>query len=118
MISSFFPSGCSRERTTSRQIAMRCEVERPERVGPNTITCKLSGEAQKPLTGARISLEGNMTHPGMSPTFGEAKETSPGTYTGIVDLNMRGDWVVTVHVVMAGSSKLDQEINVRNLEAE
>jgi hypothetical protein len=77
----------------------------------------LSGEVQKPLAGARISLEGNMTHAGMSPTFGEAKETSPGTYTGTIDLNMRGDWVVTVHVVMADNLKLDQEINVRNLEA-
>jgi len=77
----------------------------------------LGGEAQKPLTEARISLEGNMTHAGMSPTFGEAKEISSGTYSGIIDLNMRGDWLVTVHVVMADSSKLNQEINVRNLEA-
>jgi len=111
-------SGCSRESETSRQIALRCAIESPEKVGRNTITCKLSDEAQKPLAGARLSLEGNMTHAGMSPTFGEAKEISSGTYSGIIDLNMRGDWVVTVHVVMADSSKLDKEINVRNLEAE
>jgi hypothetical protein len=77
----------------------------------------LSAEGQKPLSGAQISLEGNMSHAGMSPTFGEAKETSPGTYTGIIDLNMRGDWVVGVHAVLAGDAKLDQEIDVRNLGA-
>jgi hypothetical protein len=115
--SSYILSGCSRESETFRLVALRCVVERPERVGQNTVTCKLSGEAQKPVSGARISLEGNMSHAGMSPTFGEAKEKSPGTYTGAIDLNMRGDWVVTVHVVMADNAKLDQEINVHKLEA-
>lgn len=58
-----------------------------------------------------------MSHPGMGPAFGEAKETSPGTYTGTLDLNMSGDWVVTVHVLMLDGATLDQEIKVQNLQA-
>jgi hypothetical protein len=116
-LSSSVLSSCSKESAASHLVALRCEVKSPERIGLNTVTCKLSGEAQKPVSGARISLEADMTHAGMSPTFGEAKETSPGTYFGVIDLNMRGDWVVMVHVVMADSARLDQEIHVRNLGA-
>jgi len=53
----------------------------------------------------------------MSPAFGEAKETLPGTYDGTLDLNMRGDWVVTAHVVLPDGETLNQEIKIQNLQA-
>ncbi|MBS1841682.1 MAG: FixH family protein [Acidobacteria bacterium] len=121
---SFELSGCARKSAPVRLVAMRCMVEGPERVGRNTITCKLTAEDKiartdeaLPVEGARVTLEGNMTHPGMSPAFGEAKETLPGSYTGTLDLNMRGDWVVTVHVSMQDGARLEQEIKVQNLQA-
>jgi len=103
---------------------MRCVVERPEKVGRNTITCKLT-RADKiartdealPLEGARVFIEGNMSHAGMSPVFGDARETLPGIYSGTIDLNMSGDWVVIVHAVTRDGATLDQEIKVQNLQA-
>jgi len=98
-------------------VALSCTFETLTCVGSNTIACKLMGEEQRPLTGARISLQGDMSHPGMGPVFGEAKETSPGTYTGMLDLNMRGDWVVTAHIVLSDGKTLDQEMKIENLHA-
>lgn len=122
VFANFTPSGCSGKSETLQLVSLHCVVENPQKIGVNTVTCKLA-EAEKPakdhlpLTGARISLEANMTHPGMSPAFGEVKETSPGTYSGTVELNMRGDWVVTAHVVTPDGRKLDEDIKVQNLQA-
>ena len=98
-------------------MALTCTFEAHPRIGPTTITCKLTGLAQAPISGARVSLEADMSHAGMSPAFAEAKETLPGTYNGTLDLNMRGDWVVTAHVVLPDGETLNQEIKIQNLQA-
>lgn len=46
-------------------------------------------------------LAGDITRPGMSPGFAEAKEFAPGRFEG-VDLTMRGDGTVLFHVTLAG----------------
>jgi hypothetical protein len=120
VFANFTPSGCSGKSETLQLVSLHCVVETPPKIGVNTVTCKLAG-AEKPakdhlpLTGARVSLEANMSHPGMRPAFGQAKETSPGTYVGNVELNMRGDWVVTAHLVTRDGQKIDQDIKVRDL---
>ena len=69
------------------------------------------------MTGAHVSFEGDMSHPGMSPIFAEAKEVSPGHYQGALDLNMLGDWTVLVHITLAGGQSFDRTIELRNLRA-
>ena len=113
----FWSGGCSRKSHQTGEVALTCTFEAHPRIGPTAITCKLTGAAQAPITGARVSLEADMSHAGMSPAFGEAKETSPGTYDGTLDLNMRGDWVVTAHVVLPDGETLNQEIKIQNLQA-
>ncbi len=58
-----------------------------------------------------------MSHAGMSPTFGEAKEISPGSYSGTLDLNMLGDWVVIAHIVLPDGETLNQQMKIQNLQA-
>jgi hypothetical protein len=94
------------------------EIEpQPARVGPVTVTLKLSDATAKPVTGAHIQLEGDMSHPGMAPVFGEAKEIEAGHYQGALQLNMSGDWVVLAHVILADGRKFEPQINVSGVQA-
>ena len=69
------------------------------------------------MTDAHISLEGDMTHAGMSPVVSEAKEIAPGRYQGTLDLNMRGDWTVLFHIALPGGRTLDRQMILRNIQA-
>jgi YtkA-like len=69
------------------------------------------------LSGARISLEGDMSHPGMSPVFGEAKETAPGRYQGTLEINMRGDWTILFHITLASGQTFERQVKIQNIQA-
>ena len=85
----------------------------PVRVGPATIDLKLTQKNGAPLSGARVELEGNMSHPGMTPVRGEASEIAPGAYRGTLQLTMAGDWIVLVHITLADGQRLQREIELK-----
>jgi hypothetical protein len=88
----------------------------PPQAGPITVNFKLSDES-KSLTGAHISLEGDMTHAGMAPVFGEAKEVSPGQYQGQLTFNMGGDWVVLLHITIPNGKLVEKQIAVNGVQS-
>ena len=99
-------------------VVINSEVSpQPVRVGPVTITIRISDFSAKPISGARIQLEGDMSHPGMAPVMGDTKEIESGRYQGVLQLNMAGDWVVLAHVILADGRKLEPQINVSGVQA-
>ena len=58
-----------------------------------------------------------MSHPGMAPVFGEARETEPGRYESVIDLSMAGDWYVLAHVSLPDGRKLDQQFEIKGVAA-
>ena len=89
----------------------------PARVGVATITLRVSDASEKAITGAKITLEGNMSHAGMAPAFGEMKETAPGRYQGTLELAMAGDWIVTIHLTLAHGEKVEEQIEIKGVRA-
>ncbi len=91
----------------------------PPGVGPATVSLKLTDFlASKPVTGARVTLEGNMTHAGMTPVFAEAKEVEPGRYRATLDFTMGGDWVVTVRAALPDGRKIERQFDVKGVRAD
>ena len=89
----------------------------PAHTGPVTVTIRITNSSAKPVTHARIMVEADMTHPGMSPVFGSAPEISPGFYEAHIVLNMRGDWVVLSHIRLTNDQKLERQIDVKGVQA-
>jgi hypothetical protein len=58
-----------------------------------------------------------MSHPGMSPVFGEAQEVEAGRYRGRIDFAMAGDWVLLLHITLADGRKIERQVNVRGVQA-
>ena len=110
-------TGCNKQ-TSSAPVVINTELSpQPVRVGQLTVTLKISDMASKPVSGAHIQLEGDMSHPGMAPVMGDTKEIEAGRYQGVLQLNMPGDWVVLAHVILGDGRKLEPQINVSGVQA-
>jgi hypothetical protein len=98
-------------------IALQYEIApQPPRVGATTIDLKLTDENGAPVGGARVNLEGNMSHAGMGPVSVEAKEIQAGKYRGTLQLTMAGDWIVLVHVTLPDGQKLQRQIEINGVK--
>jgi hypothetical protein len=101
---------------------MRVETEispSPPRVGPIIVNLKLTDFfTSKPVSGARIRLEGNMTHAGMPPVFAGATELEPGRYRATLELTMGGDWVVLIHAALPDGRQIERRVDVKGVRAD
>ena len=87
----------------------------PARTGPVVVTFRLADSASNAISGAQITFEADMSHPGMAPVFGEAREIEPGRYQAHLTFPMAGDWVILLHVVLPGGQKLERQIDVKGV---
>ncbi len=74
----------------------------PPLVGDNRVVLTLRDPDGAPVTGARVTLEGTMTHAGMVPVEADGTPEGSGRYR--VDpfpFTMAGDWILLVHVTLA-----------------
>ena len=76
---------------------------------------RVADASRKPLTGARIKLEGNMSHAGMSPVFVDALEVAPGEYRATIDLSMAGDWIILVHLTLLNGTKFERQFEIKGV---
>jgi YtkA-like len=112
-----FLASCSKPAEPPPFIAIQYEISpQPVRVGPVTVNLKLADATGKLLTGAHITIEADMSHPGMSPLFAEAKEAEPGRYQAPLQLQMAGHWVILLHVTLPDGKRLERQIDVRGVQ--
>jgi hypothetical protein len=112
-------TACRHSPRREPEISVRMEITpQPVRVGPSAIVIRMSDTAGKPVSRATIEVEADMTHPGMSPVFGEATETAPGLYRSSVRFNMSDDWVVLLHIKLPDGQKVERQMDVRGVQSD
>lgn len=111
-VAALFITMCSRPIDASPVTVEHAISPEPPRVGPATVILKLADTAARPVSGARITVEADMSHAGMAPVFEEATETEPGQYKAHLKFAMAGDWVIFLHVRLPGGQTLEQQFNV------
>jgi YtkA-like len=84
-------------------------------VGPAALVLRLTDAAGKPVSGAHITLEADMSHAGMAPIFEEATETEPGQHQAHLKFAMAGDWVILLHVRLPSGQTLDRRFDVNGV---
>ena len=108
---------CRREGESTLNLTLAYEVAPlPARVGPVTITLRVTDVSGKPVTGARVTFEGNMSHAGMVPVVADAREVEPGRYLSTMELSMAGDWNVAAHVTLPDGRRLDQQFEIKGVD--
>jgi hypothetical protein len=92
-------------------LEMTIEPEQPM-VGPAYLIFTLTDKQGNPINDAALKVEGNMTHAGMVPVLAQTNAGQQGRYTVPFEWSMRGDWLVTVEVTLAGGQKFSRQIPV------
>ena len=84
----------------------------PAAVGPATVRLGVSDAAGRPVAGARLRIEGHMTHAGMAPVLADLREASAGEYETSFDFSMPGDWVLVLTGTLADGRRVHREMSV------
>ncbi len=108
-------NGCRGEATDDLALDVRVSVApTPPLVGPALVVVELVGEEGAPVEGARVRVEGTMTHAGMVPVLAEAEPTGDGRYrVPEFTFTMGGDWILRVHITLADGREGVREREVR-----
>ena len=88
----------------------------PATVGPARLTLILE-DRRGPVTGARLQVEADMTHPGMRPVVAEAVERAPGRYQADLDFAMAGSWFILVTGDVPADGAFSRRIDLAHVRA-
>ena len=72
----------------------------------------LRDNAQRPVVGAKLHLEGQMSHPGMMPVLSDLIERGNGNYEAHLKLTMAGDWVLVLTGEIPGGARITKQIEL------
>jgi YtkA-like len=110
-------AGCGRvQRTGSAPadayaVSMGTEPS-PPTVGPGTVVATLIDPAGRPVDGARLEVEANMSHAGMVPVLAATTDSRSGVYRVPLQWTMGGDWSVDLKFTLPDGQKVDRRFPV------
>lgn len=91
----------------------------PPVVGPATVTATITDSAGIPVKGAKVEIEGNMSHAGMVPVIVQAEEVRDGVYEGRdFRFTMPGDWLITVRATAADGRSAEHSFTISGVAGE
>jgi hypothetical protein len=108
-------AGCSPAADFASTIALDWTVTpSPPAIGPATVSLTLTDtRSGRPLAGAEVRIEGDMSHPGMKPVFGTAREAAPGRYEAPLTFTMAGDWVLVADARLRDGRTFQRQASFR-----
>jgi hypothetical protein len=111
-------ASCARAPRDTREVTLEhAFAPLPATVGPLHVSLTLRDPAGRPVEGATLGLEGNMSHPGMVPVQAVVQPIAAGRYAGVLELTMAGDWFVRVWGVLEDGRPIDRTIPLRGVRA-
>jgi hypothetical protein len=66
----------------------------------------------RPVLGAQLRVEAQMSHPGMAPLLATATERGNGVYEVPLQFSMAGDWIVLVTGSLPNGDKVEHRVDV------
>lgn len=104
-------TGCRARQSAPSPIECRISPQLPH-VGPATIQIGLHEKGEEKISGAKVTVEATMAHPGMQPIFVEATPAFYGGYEARLNFSMPGDWTVVVNADFANRTHAEKQLTV------
>ncbi len=105
--------GCRESSGTAGDVKFRVSISpQPPRVGPAALSAELLTARGEPVSGAKVSVEGNMNHAGMKPSLAVLVETAPGHYRGALEFTMGGDWILILEAQLPDGRRVEHRVDV------
>jgi uncharacterized GH25 family protein len=92
------------------EISVQYEPD-PPAVGAGTLLITLSANGS-PIDNARVQVQGNMAHAGMTAVNAEANTSENGVYSVPFEWSMGGEWVLTVTAELPDGATASEDFNV------
>ena len=105
-------AGCHREARADVRIEWSVAPARPV-VGPAVLTLRVLDTGARAVRGARLRVEGHMSHPGMAPAIASAIEREDGAYEAELQLTMPGDWILLITGTLSNGRRVEHRIDLR-----
>jgi hypothetical protein len=111
-VSAAWAAGCRSD--PSDQITAEWTLEpSPPLAGSDVVArITLHDSARNPVVGAKLHLEGQMSHPGMTPVVADVIERGDGIYEGRMRLTMDGDWALVLSGELRDGSRIMKQLDV------
>jgi hypothetical protein len=104
--------GCARS-APQDSISVNWTLEPSPPVVGEPITAHLTlRDRGTPIAGARLRLEGVMSHPGMAPVTGTVVERGDGEYDAALRFSMAGDWILIVTGDLPDGGQVKKQIEI------
>jgi hypothetical protein len=106
-----------RERESSEAVSVSWTLDPSPPLAGTSLVVRLTlrDHEQKPITGARLRLEGLMSHPGMAPVTADVTERGNGDYEAPLQFTMAGDWVLVVTGELPGGRQIKKQIEINGV---
>jgi len=109
-------TGCGRTApAASVHVSWRLEPSPPIVGTPIVAHLTLRDADNQPVNGARLRLEGVMSHPGMAPVVAAVAERGNGDYEAPLQFTMAGDWILIVTGELADGRPIAQQIEINGV---
>ena len=79
---------------------------------PVLLELRVLDAAGRPVLGAHLRVEAQMSHPGMAPFLATATERGNGVYEASLQFSMAGDWIVLITGSLSNGDKVEHRIEV------
>jgi hypothetical protein len=112
--------GCDVDRESERAssevgVAWTLDPSPPIVGTPGVVRLTLRDRDKKPVAGARLRLEGVMSHPGMAPVNATVTERGNGEYDAPLQFTMAGDWILLVTGELPDGMPFKQQIEINGV---
>lgn len=84
----------------------------PSSGAPLVARITLRDRSRMPVIGAKLRLEGQMSHPGMTPVVVDLSERGDGVYEARLQLTMAGDWILVVSGQLRDGTPIVKQIDL------
>jgi hypothetical protein len=108
-----WPGG--REASNAVDVAWTLDPSPPVVGTPIVVRLSLRDADRKPILGARLRLEGLMSHPGMAPVTTAVVERGNGDYEAPLQFTMGGDWILRVTGQLADGGAVEKQIEINGV---
>jgi hypothetical protein len=76
----------------------------------------LRDSAKMPVLGAKLRVEGQMSHPGMAPVISDLTERGGGVYDAHLKLTMAGDWTLVLTGELANGARITKQLDLPGVQ--
>jgi hypothetical protein len=88
------------------------EPASPATGADTTARITLRNAARQPVRGARLRLEGHMSHPGMTAVVADVTERGDGVYDARLQFTMAGDWILVLIGELPDGTRIVEQLEV------